>query len=215
MATSATKLRRGSAEQPSSVALVNTPWRGFDINQLAETVSANHLQKNLWKSLVQTCTRTFDDHAIALVQYHHDGRRTIIAEDGLHDTLKKVILEPQTNHPFLLAPTKIISDISENMTADDERRNTYEFIEHYWGWQVLNDKETPIYLMLFGPDKIEPSEQANSLAKLVQFICENTANEKMKTQLASDLLAETQGMRISLSAALAKKIEHWVSRDGR
>jgi hypothetical protein len=216
MPTLATKLRRDSTtKQSSTTAQVNTLWRGIDIHQLAETVSANCLQQKLWKSLVQLCTMSYDDHAIALVQYHLEGRRTIIAEDGLHDTLKKVILEPHTTHPFLLTPQTIIANISQNMAADDERRKTYEFIEHYWGWQVWSDQKNPIFLMFFGPDNIEPSEHAHSLAKLVRFICEHTETARKKIHLASDLLAETQGMRISPSAALAKKLENWVNRDGR
>jgi hypothetical protein len=216
MAHATNKLRRATQETtpspPVQDVAPSVTWRGISLQDLGLALSQTHHITYIWKQLAQVLSTALEDHAVALTQIEVGiPTATILADDGLHDELRKAIASADQRCPFLLAPQQHINDLGLVLNDDTEARRLYEFIEHYWGWELARNKETSIFLMLFGPETCPPNEMARNVCRLATFVASHAGTEKRRHQLIADLSAEMQGRRIPPAVALRDRLDHWIS----
>lgn len=214
MAYAITKLRR--ATRAPSRALAPTVvdrilWRGISLNELGAALSRTHHVKYVWKQLAITVSLALEDHAVAFIQAGTlQDKPILLAEDGLHDELSRAISSADVRCPFLQAPAEHINNLALTLANDENARLLYEFIEHYWGWKIVAGKESPVYLMVFGPEASPPHRLALDACRLASFVANHVGSEKQRRQLISELSAETQGKRITPAVALKNRLDQWV-----
>lgn len=209
------KLRRSPAElSVARVAAQEKPvsWCGLALDDLAAALAQTHHEKIIWKRLAISISTSLEDQAVAFVQ-HVEGQWVVLSDDGLHDQLRQAIIRHDPLCPFLDAPNTHHNALLESLSAFPEATHLYEFIEHYWGWQLASEQKNPIYLMVFGSERRAPSALALKAAQLAHYVCLNISTDKRRQQLISDLSAEVQGLRISAASALNRRLEQWATRN--
>ena len=184
-------------------------WEGIHLASLAEILSTAHPIKTVFKEIALTVSLELGDQAVAIVLINKDLSLQILGEDGIHDALRAAIRNKSDACRFLANPEISIPDLLGETPASEETLSTYEFIEHYWGARIHYDLDYAIYLMAFGSEKAQPSEKFIKLADFASRISNNCYPDKKLAQLTSDLAAQVQGRRMSVSNILATQLAKW------
>lgn len=214
MSHAITKLRRAiktPLRAPAPHASDAVLWRGIGLDTLGHALAQTHHVQYVWKQLALTVSQALQDHAVALIQAgDKTNGATLLADDGLHDELRRAISAGDSRCPFLRSPATHIDDLALALENDPEARLLYELIEHYWGWRITRNTAAPVYLMLFGPEVSPPHRMALDACHLSSFVASHAGTEIQRRQLISDLSAETQGKRILPADALKNRLDQWL-----